>query len=75
MATKDYTLQIPIQAPARKTYPQNWPAYTAAQCAEKETVMALLADLCAQIEEPKPKRGRPAFPAGRHGLQRDDEDL
>jgi transposase len=30
----------------RKTYPQDWPAYNAAQCEEKERVQALLRALC-----------------------------
>src|SRR4051794_818564 len=30
----------------RKTYAQDWPAYNAAQCAEKATVQALLRALC-----------------------------
>src|SRR2546423_1240881 len=36
----------------RKTYPQNWPAYNAAQTNEKAKFQALLRDLCAGIEEP-----------------------
>lgn len=36
----------------RKTYPQNWPAYNAAQVNEKAKFQSLLRDLCAGIEEP-----------------------
>ena len=45
----------------RKTYPQNWPAYNAAQTQEKERLEILLKSLCAGIEEPprKPGPGRP----------------
>ena len=41
----------------RKTYSQDWPAYTAAQCAEKEIAERLLAALCEGIETP-PHAGR-----------------
>ena len=49
----------------RKTYPQNWPAYDAAQTNEKRHFQALLADLCKTIEEPAQdmsKGGRPRLP-------------
>jgi len=36
----------------RKTYVQDWPAYNAAQCAEKETARVLLRSLCDGIESP-----------------------
>jgi len=41
----------------RKTYPQAWPQYNAAQCAEKATAQALLRALCEGIVTP-PQRGR-----------------
>ena len=42
----------------RKTYAQDWPAYNAAQCAEKETAQALLRGLCDGIlTPPHPGRG------------------
>jgi transposase len=42
----------------RKTYSQDWPAYNAAQCAEKATVQKLLRDLCDGIvTPPHPGRG------------------
>jgi transposase len=43
----------------RKTYPQNWPAYNAAQTHEKSELQALLYELCRSIAEPKQERGRP----------------
>jgi transposase len=43
----------------RKTYVQDWPRYNAAQCAEKETVQALLRGLCASIAEPTRTGRRP----------------
>ena len=46
----------------RKTYPQDWPAYNAAQTSEKGTFMVLLADLCANIPQPECSFGRPRFP-------------
>jgi transposase len=50
----------------RRTSPQNWPAYNAAQQNEKREFQTLLADLCKGIVDPtdgeKPGRGRPAFP-------------
>jgi transposase len=43
----------------RKTYTQDWPAYNAAQCAEKDTVQALLRGLCDGIQAPpRAVRGR-----------------
>lgn len=42
----------------RKTYAQDWPAYNAAQCAEKRTVQVLLRGLCDGIvTPPHPGRG------------------
>jgi transposase len=43
----------------RKTYPQNWPAYNAAQTTEGDLFPALLRDLCRDIPEPEQHRGRP----------------
>ena len=48
--------------PPRKTYPQDWPAYNAAQTSEKDTFMVLLADLCAGIPQPEYAFGRPRLP-------------
>ena len=46
----------------RLTYPQDWPAYNLAQTSEKDTFMALLADLCANIPQPEYSFGRPRLP-------------
>ncbi|HEV7243157.1 MAG TPA: transposase [Thermoanaerobaculia bacterium] len=46
----------------RVTYPQNWPAYNAAQTAEKELFLHLLRDLCAAVPEPVRSMGRPSIP-------------
>lgn len=47
----------------RKTYPQNWPAYNAAQVNEKRHFQVLLRDLCSNIAEPvKAGRGHPSLP-------------
>jgi transposase len=44
----------------RVTYKQDWPAYNAAQCNEKERVAKLLHALCSGIIQPPQKgRGRP----------------
>ncbi len=46
----------------RKTYPQDWPAYNAAQTSEKDSFKSLLADLCANIVQPTYNFGRPRLP-------------
>lgn len=47
----------------RKTYPQKWPQYNAAQTSEGDKFQELLRDLCAGIEEPVVQgRGRPPLP-------------
>jgi hypothetical protein len=47
----------------RTTYPQNWPAYNAAQTNEKDRFQVLLSDLCRGIPEPQTqKMGRPSLP-------------
>ena len=47
----------------RKTYPQDWANYNAAQCAEKGTVQVLLRSLCDGIvTPPQTSRGRPRTP-------------
>ncbi len=47
----------------RVTYRQNWPAYNAAQCSEKDEVQRLLRGLCDGIVQPPQKgRGRPTLP-------------
>lgn len=59
--TNTSLLEFPSQS-SRKTYPQNWPAYNAAQTSEKNTFMVLLGDLCANVEQPAYVIGRPRFP-------------
>ena len=39
------------QFTTRKSYPQDWPAYNAAQTTEKDTFVSLLSDLCAGIAQ------------------------
>jgi transposase len=47
----------------RKTYVQDWPRYSAAQCAEKETVQTLLRSLCDGVSTPEhPGRGPKPVP-------------
>ena len=46
----------------RKTYPQNWKAYNAAQVNEGDKFQVLLHDLCKGIPNPEPKNGRPPLP-------------
>ena len=46
----------------RKSYPQDWPAYNAAQTAEKDTFVSLLSDLCAGVAQPDYSFGRPSLP-------------
>jgi transposase len=49
----------------RKTYSQDWPAYNAAQCEEKERMQALLRGLCDGIvTPPHPGRGPKPLPLG-----------
>ncbi len=61
MIVSDYsTATAPSQS--RKTYPQDWPAYNAAQTSEKDTFMVLLTDLCAGIVQPEYDFGRPRLP-------------
>lgn len=44
----------------RQSYPQDWPAYNAAQTQEKSQLQALLYELCRDIPEPVQQgRGRP----------------
>jgi len=46
----------------RMTYSQDWSAYNAAQCEEKERFLPMLADLCATLPKPERGRGRPSLP-------------
>ncbi|MDZ4688630.1 MAG: transposase [Planctomycetaceae bacterium] len=53
--TQSVTVTETIQ---RKTYPQKWRQYNAAQCGEKDKFQTLLRSLCDMVKEP-------AIPAGR----------
>lgn len=46
----------------RVTYSQNWPAYNAAQTAERGLFVHLLRDLCTSIRQPEQHMGRPSVP-------------
>jgi transposase/predicted nucleic acid-binding Zn finger protein len=46
------TESLTIEKTTRRTYPQQWKAYNAAQTTEKETFQKLLAALCEGIQEP-----------------------
>ena len=46
----------------RKTYPQDWTAYNAAQTAEKHEFQSLLFDLCQTVPSPPQGKGRPRLP-------------
>jgi transposase len=54
------TLQV--SETRRPSYPQNWPAYNAAQTNEKRQFQSLLHDLCSGIAEPQRTKGRPRIP-------------
>ena len=56
------TQTVTVTETVRKSYPQNWKAYNAAQTTEKEKFQALLQELCEGIEEPRQTRGRPRIP-------------
>jgi transposase len=57
------TVTETVTVTKRKTYPQNWPAYNAAQTSEQDRFQELLRDLCSGIQEPAVKRrGRPSLP-------------
>ena len=56
---------VTVTKTVRRTYPQNWPAYNAAQTEEKDRFQILLRDLCRGITEPPPssvRGGRPRLP-------------
>ena len=53
----------PVHETVRKTYPQDWRAYNAAQTNEKAKFLDLLKDLCSGIRGPeRQKNGRPPLP-------------
>ena len=59
MTDDDTTISVPTP---RKTYPQDWPAYNAAQTTEKDTFLTLLAELSQGVEQPEYHFGRPGLP-------------
>ncbi len=57
------TETVTIQKTVKRTYPQKWSAYNAAQTHEKERFLELLDDLCNGVTEPEQaKTGRPRLP-------------
>lgn len=57
------TTTTETRAVVKIAYPQNWPAYNRAQCAERQTVESLLRGLCDGIvSPPQSGRGRPRTP-------------
>ena len=61
--TTTVTEQVTVTATKRVTYPQNWPAYNAAQTNEKSKFQELLYDLCRGVPESAARKiGRPSIP-------------
>lgn len=56
------TESVTVKATKRTTYPQNWPAYNAAQTNEQDRFQELLRDLCAGVENLPAGKGRPRIP-------------
>lgn len=57
------TATLRMTETVRRTYPQKWTAYNAAQTTEKDRFQVLLADLCRGIAEPQgPRVGHPRLP-------------
>src|SRR5271157_5931522 len=57
------TESVTVTATKQTTYPQQWPAYNAAQTNEKDRFQSLLRDLCSGVGEPQGSRaGRPSLP-------------
>jgi transposase len=53
--TTTVTETVQITAQKRTTYPQNWPAYNAAQVCEKDEFQRLLHELCKGVTTPEQK--------------------
>lgn len=53
------TESVTLTAVKRTTYPQNWPAYNAAQTNEKDKFQSLLYDLCQGVPQLPARNGRP----------------
>lgn len=51
-----------LSLPFGSACPQNWTAYTLAQCEEKSRFIELMADLCSTIPQPQYVFGRPRLP-------------
>jgi len=61
--TTAITETVTVSHMVKRTYPQNWSAYNAAQTHEKELFLDLLHDLCAGVTElERPKTGCPRLP-------------
>lgn len=60
--TTTVTERIVFAAEKQTTYPQNWPAYNAAQTGEQDKFLSLLADLCSGLVSPPSANGRPRLP-------------
>lgn len=58
-ASGTVTETVSVTKTVKRTYPQNWPAYNAAQTNEGDLFPALLRDLCRGIAERPQERGRP----------------
>jgi transposase len=53
------TKTVRVTQTVRKTYPQVWPAYNAAQTNEGDQFQVLLRALCSGVPDPPQQRGRP----------------
>ena len=63
MITSDYSTPTTTSQPQLpKTYPQDWPAYNAAQTHEQEHFTKLLRELCDTVPQPPQTFGRPRLP-------------
>jgi transposase len=56
------TQSLTVTKTTRPTYRQNWQAYNEAQTHEQDRFQTLLADLCAGVDTPPAKTGRPSLP-------------
>lgn len=62
--TETVTQTMQVTEVKKRTYRQDWPAYNAAQTAEKETLQVLLCDLCKGVPEIQQGFGHPRKPLG-----------
>lgn len=56
------TVTETVTVTERKTYPQDWPKYNAAQTSEQDKFQELLRDLCSGLPASESKKGRPPMP-------------